>query len=211
MPIEFQCGRCGKKLRAPDSAVGQSSPCPACGAMVNCPEPVYEAEVVLVSPGKSAAKKPAAKQPASRQPPRINPYADLDDDKPYAMVDPPPAAETADESRRPCPVCGEFILTAAAKCRFCGEIFDAVLKRGDTKKVKKTRSRSAALDDGTGVRDLMLGFVSFALGLGLTLVSFANPVGGENGNGRFMVFYGMILGGILGMLRGIWAISQSGR
>ena len=30
---------------------------------------------------------------------------------------------TADENRRPCPVCGEMILTEAKLCRFCGEKF----------------------------------------------------------------------------------------
>ena len=30
---------------------------------------------------------------------------------------------TTDENRRPCPVCGEMILTEAKLCRFCGEKF----------------------------------------------------------------------------------------
>jgi hypothetical protein len=34
------------------------------------------------------------------------------------------------EIRRPCPACGEMIIASAAKCRFCGEIFDEVLRRG---------------------------------------------------------------------------------
>ena len=53
MPITFYCARCNKMLRAPDAAAGKSSPCPGCGAMATCPEPVYEAEVVLVSPKKT--------------------------------------------------------------------------------------------------------------------------------------------------------------
>jgi DNA-directed RNA polymerase subunit RPC12/RpoP len=39
MPIEFQCTKCGRKLRAPDNAVGRSSQCPGCGSTVTCPEP----------------------------------------------------------------------------------------------------------------------------------------------------------------------------
>jgi ribosomal protein L37AE/L43A len=219
MPITFQCPRCNRKLRAPESAARQSSQCPGCGGTVTCPEPVYEAEVVLVNPKKSvppksAVQKLSPQKSPPKQSPSIDPYAELDDDKPYAMVDRPPAAATENESRRPCPDCGEFILTSAAKCRFCGEVFDDVLKRGATKKGKNTKkapSRSKASDDGAGMRDLVLGFASFVLGLGLTLFSFANPTGDAKGGGKFMVFTGLILGGIVGMLRGIWATARSGR
>jgi hypothetical protein len=31
-------------------------------------------------------------------------------------------------------MCGEMILTTAAKCRFCGEIFDPALKKAQAKK-----------------------------------------------------------------------------
>ncbi len=53
-----------------------------------------------------------------------------------------PAAGTSE--RRPCPMCGEMIVATAAKCRFCGEIFNPELKRleGST---RKDRSSSSAL------------------------------------------------------------------
>ena len=54
MPISFQCPHCGKKLKAPDSAAGKSSTCPGCGNKVTCPEPVYDAEVVEMTPLESA-------------------------------------------------------------------------------------------------------------------------------------------------------------
>jgi hypothetical protein len=203
-------------LRAPEAAVGKMSQCPGCGAMVTCPEPVYEAEVVLVTPKKSPSRNapPQASPPkksAATEQPRVNPFADLDDDKPYALVNPPPAAEASTESRRPCPICGEMILSSAVKCRFCGEIFDAVLKRDNTKKPRKSGPRRAASDDGSGVRDLVIGFVSFAIGFGATLVSFANPSADDKGGGQFVVFYGLILGGIVGILRGIWTLARSSR
>jgi hypothetical protein len=64
---------------------------------------------------------------------------------------------------------------------------------------------------GREVRDLVLGFVSFVIGFGATLASFANPVGHEKGGGRFMVFYGLILGGIVAIFKGIWTLARSGR
>ncbi len=38
-------------------------------------------------------------------------------------------ADDAD-GRKPCPMCGETIAAAAAKCRYCGEVFDSRLKSG---------------------------------------------------------------------------------
>jgi predicted RNA-binding Zn-ribbon protein involved in translation (DUF1610 family) len=101
MSISFQCPQCGKKLKAPDDAAGKSSSCPGCGGKVTCPEPVYDAEVVdmELTPDK---------------PKGFDPFADLDDDKPYGVAGAPPVAQTSDDSRRPCPMCGEMIVATAA-------------------------------------------------------------------------------------------------
>ena len=74
MSISFQCPHCSKNLKAPESAAGRSSNCPRCGSMVTCPEPVYEAEVVVTKPGPAHL-------------PKVDPYADLDDGTPYAIAD----------------------------------------------------------------------------------------------------------------------------
>jgi DNA-directed RNA polymerase subunit M/transcription elongation factor TFIIS len=213
MPITFYCPRCNKMLRAPDAAAGKSSPCPGCGAMATCPEPVYEAEVVLVSPKKapvqqSAPRSSPPRQPPAQKPPPVNPYADLDDDKPYALASPPPQVQSEIESRRPCPICGEMILSSAAKCRFCGEVFDPVLKKGggSGKKPRKKSSRTEAADG----RDLVIGFLCFAVGAGLTLASYANAASSKGGS-RYFVFYGLIAGGIAGMVRGMKGLAGSGR
>jgi predicted RNA-binding Zn-ribbon protein involved in translation (DUF1610 family) len=124
MSISFQCPRCGKKLKAPDAAAGKSSKCPGCGGTVTCPEPVYDAEVVDMD---LAPEKPSG----------FNPFADLDDDKPYGVAGPQPVQESSDDGRRPCPMCGELIVANAAKCRFCGEVFDPTLKKVKSKKKKK--------------------------------------------------------------------------
>jgi predicted RNA-binding Zn-ribbon protein involved in translation (DUF1610 family) len=124
MSISFQCPRCGKKLKAPDNAAGKSSSCPGCGGKVTCPEPIYDAEVVEM-------------ELASEKPKGFDPYDELDDGKPYGVVAPQPPAQSSDDSRRPCPMCGEMIVANAAKCRFCGEVFDPTLKKAKSKKKKK--------------------------------------------------------------------------
>ena len=113
MPISFQCPQCGKKLKAPDEAAGKSSKCPGCGGTVTCPELIYDAELFDES------------QPPSGH----DPYADLDGETPYGVVEHQPSAGSSPEGRRPCPMCGEMILTTAAKCRYCGEVFDPALKK----------------------------------------------------------------------------------
>ncbi len=127
MAISFQCPQCGKKLKAPDNAAGKSSSCPGCGNKVTCPEPVYDAEVVEM---EMAPDKPKG----------FDPFADMDDDKPYKVAGTPPPTESADDGRRPCPMCGEMIVATAAKCRYCGEVFDPTLKKSKSKKKKKRHS-----------------------------------------------------------------------
>jgi predicted RNA-binding Zn-ribbon protein involved in translation (DUF1610 family) len=149
MSISFQCSRCGKKLKAPDSAAGKTSPCPGCGATVTCPEPLYDAEVVDTGP----PPKPSG----------FDPFADLDDDKPYPVSGPPPTAESSSESRRPCPLCGEMILTTAAKCRFCGEVFDTTLKKAKGKK-KKSKKQYGPDDEELSTSEIVIAVLCSGIG-----------------------------------------------
>ena len=125
MAISFSCPQCGKKLKAPVHAAGKTSKCPGCGSPVTCPEPIYEAELVEPSPGGGS-----------------NPYDDLDDGGAYGVAAEAVPASSA-EGRRPCPMCGEMIVATAAKCRFCGEIFDPTLKKAPARG-KKARIQSIA-------------------------------------------------------------------
>jgi predicted RNA-binding Zn-ribbon protein involved in translation (DUF1610 family) len=149
MAISFQCPQCGKKLKAPDDAAGKSSSCPGCGSKVTCPEPVYDAEVVEMD---LAPQKPKG----------FDPYAELDDDKPYGVVGPPAAAQTSDESRRPCPMCGEMIVATAAKCRYCGEVFDPTLKKAKSKKKKKKRYDPE--DESLSGSEIAIGIICSGIG-----------------------------------------------
>jgi predicted RNA-binding Zn-ribbon protein involved in translation (DUF1610 family) len=146
MAISFSCTRCGKKLKAPDNAAGKTSKCPGCGSPVTCPEPVYDAEIVDAAPGG------------------VDPYAELDTDKPYALVEPQPGAApegeaTPGEARRPCPMCGEMIVATAAKCRYCGEIFDPALK-----KAKKKGKRSRAEDEDLTTSEIVIAVLCSGIG-----------------------------------------------
>jgi predicted RNA-binding Zn-ribbon protein involved in translation (DUF1610 family) len=112
MQIRFDCSHCGKKLKAPDDAEGKKVRCPDCGNVVVVPEEIIEAEEVA---------EPAS--PVNAEPG-------------YAIeVSPNPAKDDGKE-RHPCPMCGEMILVSAAKCRFCGEIFDPKLRVRAKKKTE---------------------------------------------------------------------------
>ena len=108
MTIKVECTSCGKVLTAKDSAAGKRAKCPQCGDIIQIPE-VYEAEEV----GGDYADDEYGDDG----------YDDDYDDSPDQ------------EKRKPCPACGEMIIRGAAKCRFCGEIFDPALKR----KAKKNK------------------------------------------------------------------------
>src|SRR5262249_47247816 len=148
----FTCPRCGKKLKAPDNAVGKTSKCPGCGSPVTCPEPVYDAEPIEAPPGGMDA------------------YGDLDGDQPYAMV-PEPVAPTPAEARRPCPMCGEMIVATAAKCRFCGEVFDPTLKKGG----KKGKLKSIASAQKNLLICILLNIVSYIILVVLGQMVRRNP------------------------------------
>lgn len=124
MPIKVTCNSCGKSLKAKDSAAGKRVKCPQCGDPITIPEAVYEAEEV----GNGDSEYD-------------DDYGDdygYGDDQ-YDLGDDVANAPAA-ERRKPCPACGEMIVDKAVKCRFCGEIFDASLK-------KKSRNRKGGGGD----------------------------------------------------------------
>jgi DNA-directed RNA polymerase subunit M/transcription elongation factor TFIIS len=117
MSISVSCPSCGKLLKAPDSAAGKLAKCPNCEAKVRIPEVILEAEPV---PLPSQEAEPESDDEF------LSGIKGLKDHQ-FGEALP---------SRRPCPQCGEMIVATAAKCRYCGEIFDPKLK----KKAKASRS-----------------------------------------------------------------------
>jgi hypothetical protein len=130
--ISFQCKHCGKKLKAPESAAGKTSTCPGCGNQVTCPDPDADDEVVEMA---IEPEKPSG----------FDPFADLGADKPYTMAVEPAQQQLAPGVRRPCPMCGEIILSTAAKCPHCGEVFEPTIKKVKKKGGKKKELRTVAV------------------------------------------------------------------
>ncbi len=178
MSISFQCPQCGKKLKAPDEAAGKSSTCPGCGGTVTCPEPIYDAEPIDAS---------------SQPPPGHDPYADLDDGTPYGVAGPQPGTASSAEGRRPCPMCGEMILTTAAKCRYCGEVLDPALKKA---KVKKKSKKSGADDEHLTMFEIIVAVLCSGIGCiaGIVWMIQGKPKGKKMfGLSLLMVVIGIIL------------------
>jgi hypothetical protein len=80
-----------------------------------------------------------------------------------------PAAEP--ELRRPCPVCGAMIIATAAKCRFCGEVFDEVLRRGG----RRTPEEMATEFESSRKRLLVCIFVVLGCILGTAALEARKP------------------------------------
>jgi predicted RNA-binding Zn-ribbon protein involved in translation (DUF1610 family) len=112
-------------FNAPDSAAGKTAQCPKCGGAIQIPgaAPAAHEDDVLDAEVLPSGPVMAAGESAA-------------------------ADSSADPDRRPCPMCGEMIARQAVKCRFCGEIFDPVLRAEALKqnKVGPDDSNLAAID-----------------------------------------------------------------
>lgn len=62
--------------------------------------------------------------------PRCRETVRVPDSGPLMRLVPAAAPASPDDRRRPCPACGEAIVSAALKCRFCGEAFAPLVRRG---------------------------------------------------------------------------------
>lgn len=145
MEISFACPACGKRLKAPDDAIGKASRCPGCGTAVTCPEPVLDAELIDPITGESALGMDEPPRPVSDS----LPVGGLADGLSSSSSSPSPSPGAVEEARRPCPICGEMIVVGAVKCRFCGEVFD--------ESIRKARSGGRRVDENLTTGDVLVG------------------------------------------------------
>ena len=201
MPIKMNCPSCNKTLSSPDSAAGKNAKCPACGTVMVVPTGVFDAG----EPG--AAGPPPA-------PPEFNVADDVPAPPPATSPATSPFADSAapgqEPPRRPCPSCGEPIVANAAKCRFCGAVFDPRLR------ATSCAGPGWPSYQGFAITSMILGIlalISCYCGpiFGIAAIIFA--VVANNGmktsgnlNGKGMATAGLVMG-IIGTVLGIiWAI-----
>ena len=138
MTIQVSCTGCGKTLQAKDSAAGKQAKCPDCGGIISIPEAVYD-----------AIDEPSAD---------VDEGFDADFDFDYAAAEHQSPTAPAGSQRRPCPQCGEMIVSSAAKCRFCGEIFDSRLKQ------QQSRATASDADSNLSGGEWAVGIICSGIG-----------------------------------------------
>lgn len=184
MLIPVQCPFCEKKLKVPESSAGKRAKCPSCANIFKVPEiiTVMEAEDVATNDAVGASAK--------------------DDDNEDFSIDEerkPVSTEQPEESRRPCPMCGEMIVTTAAKCRYCGEIFDPTLKKSVKKKKKRQRSSSSSYDDDMSGADWLIALLCPGIGC---IIGIVRMIQG-NGSGGKMIGVSFASAAIGGVIRAV--------
>lgn len=182
MSITVTCGNCGVTLKTDDSAAGKQAKCPKCSAPIVVPMPVVEPE--------------EPEEDYELEAPRNDMWDDFD--QPSASADQNAAG---DPDRKPCPACGEMIVAGAAKCRFCGEYFDASLERLEKKKQKSHGAGSS--DENLSVLDWVLVILCTNIGCIVSIVYMVS--GRPKGKKMFLIILALyafffMLGVILGVM-----------
>ncbi len=137
---------------------GKTAKCPHCGERVRIPVPKPKKEEVYEAEEMDGAE-------------------DFD----FGGFDPNAGATVPRDERKPCRACGEMIMRKAAKCRYCGEIFDPALKRRKKSSRKRSRSRYGDEDEDLDTLEWLL--VIFCGGIacivGLVYVIQGKPKGSK--------------------------------
>ncbi len=130
---------------------------------------------------KDSAAGKTAKCPGCGEPiqiPAISEVYDAEDEFGSAAGTGADLPESSGGDQKPCPMCGEMIAAAAKKCRYCGEIFDAALK-----KKKKRTSSSSNDDEGMTTVDWVLCVLCPGIGC---IVGIVRAVQGKSTGGKMI-------------------------
>lgn len=186
MPIKVTCEACGKTLTAKDDYAGKRTKCPGCGEPLTIPEPVYDAEQV-----------------DDEEP--VDEYTDEYEDD-YEVEEYDDYQATGD--RTECRSCGEMIKRSAAKCRYCGEIFDSTIggrgkRRGRGRVDSETIRLFRREMHGLGGFWIFIGVCAALAGMALAAQARLPPAFGV-----FIVILGLMwIGlGVATCLKQVWAL-----
>ena len=138
MSIKVTCSACGTTLKAKDSLAGKKVKCPHCSEAIRIPDASAEEEVYEAE--------------------EVGDNQDFD----FGGLDPSAGEEI--EGRKPCPVCGEMIMRTAAKCRYCGEIFDPALKKREKKKKRSGEGADIDIDEDMTTGDWVVALICSGIG-----------------------------------------------
>jgi uncharacterized RDD family membrane protein YckC len=204
--IEFACPYCERITRVPSSFAGKQGKCPGCQKVIEVPDPGQAQTQAFPPPsGQVAAPPPlpASGGPEAAPPPLLGAVAPGPVDASAAAaaiaaqlgaVGTPVAPVAAGGPvigmplptkagpTRACPFCGEQILQAAKKCKFCGQFLDPSVQG-------MARARSTTLPPhmrlaqrttrlGAFVIDVIFEYWALVIGWGIIMVS-----GGMAGSG----------------------------
>jgi len=97
---KFNCPHCNQKLEVPQDMLGQVIDCPTCNRKIQ----LLAAELPKPKPKSADVLPPASSTPSQPSPQGL-------------------------KDSRPCPFCGETILSVAKKCKHCGEFLDPKERR----------------------------------------------------------------------------------
>jgi predicted RNA-binding Zn-ribbon protein involved in translation (DUF1610 family) len=145
METFLDCPGCSRKLRVRDDLQGRKIRCPGCGVTFPADAPA--------TPNLALDAEPA---PPPREPETV-PLAPLPDEPASPQSRPGRARDLT-----PCPSCGELILRAARRCRYCDEDLDEEAESPRRRWRRRGRSRRD-LTPHRGVLILVLGILSVVL------------------------------------------------
>lgn len=108
--------------------------------------------------------------------------------------------DSGSDDRRPCPACGEDIKKNAAKCRFCGEIFDKALKN-------KAKREAGGDDADLTTGDWIVGVLCSGIGciVGIVWMIQGKPKGIK------MIGLSLLVQAVLGVVRVAVEMANQGR